>query len=100
MSANISGRRLKVLAGGLHQLSSRCESLAGALSAIAAPSLGGFSTWQANAGVVNVACVGSLKDLAGLAARMDASATKYAKAGVDYTQNDEDSAAELRGLAP
>jgi hypothetical protein len=39
------------------------------------------SSWQANAGAVNIARAGARKDLAGLAERMAASGTKYADAG-------------------
>jgi hypothetical protein len=99
MSANTSGRHLKVLTGGLQQLGARCESLGNSLSTAAAPSLAAVSTWQANAGAVNSASGGSCKDLAGLAARMGVSGAKYSEAGSSYTATDEDGAAGLRGLA-
>jgi hypothetical protein len=100
MTANTPGRRLKVLACGLHQLGARCVSEAEALSAIATRSLGTGSAWQANAGAVEVASACSRKDLARLVARMSMSGTKYAKAGANYLRNDEDCATELRGLVP
>jgi transposase-like protein len=68
------------------------------LSAAAASSSTAVSTWQANAGVVNVACAGSRKSLAVLAGRMQATGTKYAEAGTGYTATDEDGAARSRGL--
>jgi hypothetical protein len=81
MTANTPGRHLKVLASGLHQLGTRCESEAETLSTIATPSLGTVSTWQANVGAVEVASACSRTDLARLVARMGMSGTKYAKGG-------------------
>jgi hypothetical protein len=94
----MAGSRLKVLAGGLHELSARCESLGGTLSNAVASPLTAVSTWQANADVVNVACAGSRKSLAVLAGRMQATGAKYAEAGTGYTATNDDGAARLRGL--
>lgn len=98
MSADTLGRRLKVLAAGLHELGARCETRIGELSTAAAPSLVDASSWQANAGAVNIAYAGSRRDLTALTGRMKASGTKYAEAGTSYTQTEEESAASLRGL--
>lgn len=98
MPADTPGRRLKVLAAGLHELGARCETLSGELSTSAAPSFVAASSWQANAGAINIACAGSRKDVAALTGRLEASGTKYAKAGTSYTQTEEESAGSLRGL--
>ena len=94
-----SDRRLKVFTAGLQQLGARCESLGGALSADAVPSFVAASSWQSNAGAVNIACAGSHKDLTALAGRAQASGTKYSAAAADYIETDEDGAGGFRGLA-
>jgi hypothetical protein len=93
------GRRLKVFTAGLHQLGARCQSLDGTLSAEAVPSFVAASSWQSNAGAVNLACAGSRTDLTALAGRAQASGTKYSAVGTDYTETDEDGAGRFRGLA-
>ena len=94
-----AGHRLKVFSVGLHQLAARCEGLGGTLSAEAVPSFVAASSWQSNAGAVNLACAGSRTDLTALAGRAQASGTKYSAAGTDYTETDEDGAGGFGGLA-
>ena len=98
MSADTSGRRLKVLASGLHQLGARCETLGGQLSTPAAPSFVAASPWQASAGVVNTASAAARKDLTAIAERVGTRGTHYSTAATAYTETDEDGAGRLRGL--
>ncbi|EUA35790.1 hypothetical protein I553_6207 [Mycobacterium xenopi 4042] len=47
-----------MLAVGLHQLGAQCETLHAELSAVAVPSFIAASSWQSNAGAVNIAAAG------------------------------------------
>jgi hypothetical protein len=98
--ADSPGRRLKVLAAGLYELSAKCEKLATELSAEAAASFVAASPWQSNVGVVDIAAAEVRKDMAELARRIDTRAAHYSRAGAEYTATEEGSVAQFRGLVP
>jgi hypothetical protein len=91
------GRRLKVLAAGLHQVGAKCEKLGGELSAAAVPSFVAASPWQASAGAVNIATAAARKDVAAIAQRVSTRGADYSKAGTAYTAADEKSGGRFRG---
>jgi hypothetical protein len=100
MPADSSGRRLKVLAAGLHELGAKCEKLGTELFAEAAASFVATSPWQSNAGTVDIAVAGARKDMAELAKQIDTRAANYSRAGAEYTATEADSAALFRRLVP
>lgn len=97
--ADTPGHQLKVLAAGLHQLGARCETLGAELSTAAASSFVAASPWLANAGAVNIAAAAARKDLTAVAQRLGARGAHYPTAGSAYTENDEESGEQFRGLA-
>jgi hypothetical protein len=100
MLADSPGRRLKVLAAGLHELGTKCEKLGTELVAEAAASFVATSPWQSNAGTVNLAATEARKDMTELAKRIDTRAANYSRAGTKYTANEQDSAAQFGRLVP
>ncbi|KAA8958679.1 MAG: hypothetical protein F6Q13_15280 [Mycobacterium sp.] len=83
---------------GLHRLAAHTQALASHLSAAAAAEPLAPATWQANAGVVNAACVASRTDLAVMTARMGASAAGFNSAAAAYTAHEDASVRALHGL--
>jgi hypothetical protein len=100
MPANTSGsgKPLKVLAAGLHQLGTECEKISGELSAAAAPSFVAASTWQSTAATAKVAADAASKDLAAVAERVGRRGADYSQAGAMYTATEDESAGRFRGL--
>ncbi|EID17583.1 hypothetical protein [Mycobacterium xenopi] len=93
-----TGRGLRVLAVGLHQLGAQCETLHAELSAVAVPSFIAASSWQSNAGAVNIAAAGARSDLTAIAHRVATRGANYSKAGTAYAVTDEESSGRFRGL--
>lgn len=98
MPADTPGRRLKVVAAGLHQLGNTCEKISGELSTDAKPPSLGKSGWQSSATTAHTAATGAGKDLAAIATRIGTRGTYYNTAGTAYTQTEHESAAKLRKL--
>ncbi|MBO0881910.1 MAG: hypothetical protein J2P17_16530 [Mycobacterium sp.] len=89
--------RLRVTPAGLRSQSGACEALAGELSAASAPSVAA-STWQANAGAVNVSNARTAKAMATFVTRTQTTATKLTLAAGVYERQDAQSAATLAKL--
>jgi hypothetical protein len=83
---------------GLHRLGAHTQLLGSHLSAVAAAEPPAASTWQANADVVNAACVASRTDLAVMTARMAAWAAGFTGAAAAYTAHEDVSVRALDGL--
>jgi len=83
---------------GLHRLSAHTQLLGSQLSAAASTEPLAAATWQANAVVVNAACVASRTDLALMTARMAASAAGFSGAAAAYTAHEDASVRPLDGL--
>lgn len=98
MPAGTPGRRLKVLASGLHQLSTTCDKISGELSADAKPPSVGKSGWQSSAATTHAAAAEAAKDLAGIGTRIATRGTCYDTASTAYRQTEDESAAKLRKL--
>ncbi|MDI3313720.1 MAG: hypothetical protein QJR12_05385 [Mycobacterium sp.] len=98
MPAETPGCNLKVFAAGLHQLGTKCEKLAGELTAGAAPSFVAGRSWQSTAATANAVAAAASEDLIAIAKRIGTRGTDYAMAGTMYERNDEYSAAALRSL--
>jgi len=98
MPADTPGRRLKVLASGLHQLGTICEKINGELSADAARTVVAASSWASSAVTATITAAAAGKDLAAIAEGIGTRGADYAKAGTMYTETDEDSGGTFRGL--
>lgn len=86
---------LQVVVAGLRQLGTTCERLGRELSAAAGPSWAAGSPWQSTAATVEVACAAARQDLAVMAARLQASGTRYLRAADDFVATEDAGAAAL-----
>ena len=99
MPAETPGRRLHVLASGLHQLATRCAQVSAQLAPAATPPVIAGSGWPHSAATVSTAATAAANDLAGIGTRINTRGADYSTAGSAYTQTENDSAAKLRALA-
>lgn len=88
---------LRASPAGLRTQSSGAEKLADGLSSASAPPAAA-STWQVNAGAVNVSSARTGKALATFAARVQATAAQLVLAATAYERQDAESATRLREL--
>ncbi|MEB3049703.1 hypothetical protein KV112_08135 [Mycolicibacter sp. MYC123] len=98
MPSEAPGRRVKVLAAGLRQLSAHCGAVGTELAAEAAAPPMTATTWQTNATAVHAARTAACADLASAANHLNTRAQTYAKAGTDYAIDDQHAAAQFTVL--
>lgn len=99
MPAETPGRRMQVLAFGLHQLATRCTQISAQLAPAATPPVIARSGWTCSAATASTAVTAAGKDLAGIGTRINTRGADYRTAGSAYTQTENDSAAKLRAQA-
>jgi hypothetical protein len=91
----LTNTQLRVSPAGLRAESSRCETIASDLSAVAAASAA-VSTWQATAERANIYNSSTQRLLASSRARIQSTATRLAGAANSYECNEAESATKLR----
>lgn len=99
MSVETPGRRLQMLASGLHQLATSCAQVSAQLATAATPPVNDRSGWPHSAAPASTAATAAGKDLAGIGTRINTRGADYNTVGNTYTQTENDSAAKLRAQA-
>ncbi|GFG73214.1 hypothetical protein [Mycobacterium botniense] len=89
---------MRVLAAGLVQLGTDCETISAGLAAHTAGPVVAASAWQSNVGAVNLAAAAARTNLGAIATRIADRGRHYGAAGAAYPTTDQDNAVMLREL--
>ena len=93
------GKRLKVLASGLHQLGTRCGKVSAELGAEATPPSVAASGWASSAATASRAAAASGTDVSSIGQRIGTRGADYTKAATVYLDTEEGNAGRFRRLA-